>query len=223
MQIYGSLVNIVTDPPGWFTPFSLQLGQLLEKCGCSVNICSSQNEVKKGSFAFYLSCTAITPAQRLKLNDWNIVVHASDLPKGRGFSPLAWQILEGKNRIAVTMFEMTERVDEGQILMQEWIKFKGNELNNEMRKELGKQIVKMCYDFVINPIKMNKRPQKGAPTWYARRFPKDSQLDPNKTITDQFNLLRVVDNDKYPAFFYHRGRKYVVKIEPDDEKELKIE
>ena len=40
----------------------------------------------------------------------------------------------------------------------------------------------------------------------------DSLLDFNKTITEQFNLLRVVDNDKYPAFFENQGEKYFLKI-----------
>ena len=31
-------------------------------------------------------------------------------------------------------------------------------------------------------------------------------------IKDQFNLLRIVDNSRYPAFFIHKNKKYVLKI-----------
>ena len=54
--------------------------------------------------------------------------------------------------------------------------------------------------------------QEGAESFYKGRKPEDSQLDFNKTIAEQFNLLRVVDNDKYPAFFEHQGEKYFLKI-----------
>ena len=38
-------------------------------------------------------------------------------------------------------------------------------------------------------------------------------LDPNKTIVEQFNLLRIVDNDRYPAYFNWLGQDYIMKIE----------
>ena len=44
----------------------------------------------------------------------------------------------------------------------------------------------------------------------------DSRLDPDDTIAQQFNLLRVVDNERYPAFFELLGRRYILKIEAAD-------
>ena len=38
----------------------------------------------------------IVPSNYLKLSKHNIVVHGSNLPKGRGMSPITWQILEKK-------------------------------------------------------------------------------------------------------------------------------
>ena len=35
----------------------------------------------------------------------------------------------------------------------------------------------------------------------------------NKTIKEQFNLLRIVNNQEYPAFFEIDGRKYKLTIE----------
>ena len=40
-----------------------------------------------------------------------------------------------------------------------------------------------------------------------------SSIDIDKTFREQFNLLRVVDNKRYPAFFYFKNQKYVIKIE----------
>jgi methionyl-tRNA formyltransferase len=60
------------------------------------------------------------------------------------------------------------------------------------------------------------RAQTGEPSYYPRRRPDDSRLDPNKTLAEQFNLLRVVDNERYPAFFEHHGQRYLVKVEKSD-------
>ncbi|HEX8578755.1 MAG TPA: formyltransferase family protein, partial [Allosphingosinicella sp.] len=145
-----------------------------------------------------------------------IVVHASALPNGRGFSPVVWQILEGLNEIPVSMIFAAEAVDAGDIVMQRTLRLRGHELNDEVRNKLGALIVAMCLDYLALPHPPPGLPQQGEPSWYARRRPQDSRFDPNKTIAEQFNLLRVVDNDRYPAFFEHRGHRYVLKIERAD-------
>ena len=61
----------------------------------------------------------------------------------------------------------------------------------------------------IKPIQ-----QVGEPGEYLRkRNPADSRIDPNISISDQFNLLRVADQQRYPAFFDYQGVKYLIKIE----------
>ena len=59
--------------------------------------------------------------------------------------------------------------------------------------------------------------QKGEETFYDKRGPKDSQLSIDKSLKEQFNLLRVCDNERYPAFFYLNDKKYVLKIFKEDE------
>ena len=53
---------------------------------------------------------------------------------------------------------------------------------------------------------------KGKGSFYRKRTPEDSELDIDKTIREQFNLLRAVDNNRYPAFFKLNGQKYTLKI-----------
>ena len=48
----------------------------------------------------------------------NLVVHASDLPNGKGWSPLTWQILNGKKKIHISLIEAEEKVDSGKIYMK---------------------------------------------------------------------------------------------------------
>ena len=57
--------------------------------------------------------------------------------------------------------------------------------------------------------------QDGESTFYSKRTPSDSKLDPNKTIAEQFNLLRIVDNKSYPAYFDLNGTRYILKVEKE--------
>ena len=49
----------------------------------------------------------------LALHKNNLVIHASDLPQGKGWSPMPWQIAEGRNDIVFTLFEAVAGVDAG--------------------------------------------------------------------------------------------------------------
>ena len=71
-------------------------------------------------------------------------------------------------------------------------------------------------EFAIkNFDKLQKRAQNSdiEATYYPKRNPKDSEIDPNKSITEQFDLLRVCDPNKFPALFHHRGESYKIILE----------
>jgi len=111
------------------------------------------------------------------------------------------------------MFEATEGVDDGPIYMQQELILNGLELNNELRVKQAEIQMKMCKAFVDNYSIYNEpRRQIGNETFYSKRNASDSELDINKTIREQFNLLRIVDNEEYPAFFRIDGKKFVIKI-----------
>lgn len=176
------------------------------------------HEVEKlgsGDLCFYLSCSQIVPITVLGNFRNNLVVHESNLPQGKGWSPLTWQILEGHNRIPVTLLEAVEKVDSGDIYLQEWIEFEGHELIDELRQAQAESTLRLCSQFVQQYPEVLKvaKPQAGVESFYPRRRPKDSQVDAHHSLADQFNLLRVVDNQRYPAFFEIRGKFYKIFIE----------
>ena len=70
----------------------------------------------------------------------------------------------------------------------------------------------MIIKFLINIKNLKPIKQRGSSTVYRRRTPNDSELNINKTLKLQFNLLRVVDNERYPAFFKHKNNKYILKV-----------
>jgi len=181
--------------------------------GDLATLVSRQEEVGNGEVAFFLGCLRITPPDILANNRCNLVVHASNLPEGKGFSPLTYQIIAGLNRIPVCLLHAVEAVDSGPIVYREWIDYEGHELIHELRRKLGQATVALCCRFMEESIPLSGTQQRGATSTYPRRRPVNSALDPNQTISEQFDLLRTVDNDNYPAFFDLRGHRYAIKIE----------
>lgn len=195
-------------------PFAIKLVETLRSAWQVHQVVSAEDIPVGNEIAFLLSCERKVPKSVLERSRHNIVVHASDLPEGKGMSPLSWQILEGKNLIPLTLFEAIEAIDAGPFYLKENVSFSGNELLDEMRLALGNKIVEMCTRFVREyPQIIGKaQPQIGPETFYPRRRQEDSRLDAEKTIAAQFNLLRIADNERYPAFFEWKGRVYLLKI-----------
>lgn len=208
-------ITICSDKESWLNAY---IPELIMEClvrGHQVAWCHDVNRIPVSDLAFYLGCGQMIPQNILSANKHNLVVHESALPKGKGWSPLTWQILEGKNEIPITLFEAAESVDSGEIYLQELMVFSGYELIDHLRQKQAKYSIGLCLRFLdaYPEIIKQKSEQKGKATYYRRRSPADSQLDIDKSLRDQFNLLRVVDNDRYPAFFEIDGHKYILKIE----------
>ncbi|WP_455756655.1 formyltransferase family protein [Sulfurimonas sp.] len=207
-------VAILTSAGQWFISYA---EELKNKINDSKLFFDHKDIDSSFDVVFILSYHKIIEEKYLKQHKYNIVVHASALPKGKGWAPMFWQILENKNKIPFTMFEASLGIDDGDIYMRKILELDGLELNKELREKQGKFIIYMCLEFLIDfdKYKIAKK-QVGDATIYLKRTYKDSELDINKTINEQFNLLRIIDNDDYPAFFYKSNKKYILKIEKAD-------
>lgn len=161
---------------------------------------------------FILGYTKIIPADILASNGLNLVIHESALPLGRGFSPVQWQILEGATEIPVCMIEAAHPADSGDIFEKTTIELDGQELLPEIRIAQANATKKLVTALLKSFPNYSKSPQEGQATYYRRRSREDDRLDPDKTIKEQFNQLRIADNDLYPAFFEINGSRYMVRI-----------
>lgn len=204
-------IAILTSPDQWFIPYAKQLHRQLHT---SILFFNHEDIEESFDVVFILSYHKIIKKEYLNNNKHNIVVHASALPKGKGWAPMFWQIIEGSNDIPFTMFEAGTGIDNGDIYMQRTLNLTGYELNSELREKQANFIIDMCLGFIENyNIYKTTVSQSGSETFYKKRSAKDSELDINKSIKEQFNILRIVDNENYPAFFYKDKKKYILKIE----------
>ena len=162
-----------------------------------------------GDFLFLVSCTQFIDAEIRARYKHVLVLHESDLPKGRGWSPVAHQILDGKTEVTVSLIEAADKIDSGDIWAQEVAYIPDHALAGEISEILfgvkKRLIARALYERLI------PRKQEGAPTYYQRRTPESSRLDPNRTIAEQFDLLRICE-PRFPAFFDYRGHRYTVEV-----------
>ena len=56
--------------------------------------------------------------------------------------------------------------------------------------------------------------QKGKATYFSKISNKVSELNINKSIKNQINKIRTRDNKNFPACFYYKKRKYIIKENP---------
>lgn len=205
-------ISILLEKDSWIIPHARNLQKELIERNYKVSIANHPENISEGWTNFILGFTRIVPTDVLQKNKHNLVVHESDLPGGKGFAPMTWQILGDENDIPICLIEATSMVDSGDIWLRDIIKLKGNELCEEWRILQGKKTIEMCLRFVDNYNNLISEKQKGKSSFFQRRAPKDSELDINLSIEEQFNLLRVADNHNYPAYFKYRGRKYKLTI-----------
>jgi len=205
-------VSVVVDNDSWGLPWAERLVDQCNEDGDTAALIRSQRDVPNGDLAFYLNCLNVAPPDVLKRNRGNLVVHASDLPRGRGFSPLTWMTLEGANEIPVCLLEAAEEADAGPIIFKDWVHFEGHELIDEMRTAIGAKTVELAKRYLDEPRPLEGSPQTGESSFYPRRRRSDSEIDPQRSIAEQFEMFRVADNVNYPVFFKHRGKTYELAI-----------
>ncbi len=204
-------VAILTSLDQWFVPYAKKLQTKID----NAYLFFRHEDIDDGfEIIFILSYHKIIQEKYLKKHKHNIVIHESALPNGKGWAPMFWQVIEGKDKIPFSMFEAGSGVDNGDIYMQETLTLSGYELNKELREKQANFTSKMCLEF-LNKYDRYKVPKKqiGEESFYAKRTSKDSQLDVTMSIEEQFNLLRIVNNEEYPAFFEIDDHKYKLTIE----------
>ena len=180
-----------------------------------IDLVRSKSDLSDGDLLFLISCSEIvTGSDRLPYSK-TLVIHASDLPCGRGWSPHIWQIIGGATELTLTLLEAADKVDSGAIWKKTKIKIAKDELWDEINHAVFDAELKLM-DFAIANFKVIAPvPQPAAiePTYYPKRTPTDSKIDHEKSIEAQFDIIRVCDPERFPAYFELHGHKYIIRLE----------
>lgn len=184
-----------------------------------VDIVQKKSQLGGGEILFLISCSEIINANDRTQYKACLVLHASDLPKGRGWSPHIWALVQGADAITLSMLEAEDKVDSGRIWRKVQIKVPKHALWDEINHMLFTAEVDMIDYAVQNFALVTPQAQTeiDRATYYPKRTPQDSQIDPHKSIADQFDLIRICDPNRFPAYFEHLGQRYFLKLEKSNE------
>jgi len=181
----------------------------------NINIVRTREELTSGDFLFLISCSELIKAEHKANYRHTLVVHASDLPKGRGWSPHIWDIIQGRDAITLSLLEAEDKVDSGRIWLKRKIPVKKTAIWHEVNHLLFQAEIKLMNEALVNheEIEPYQQDTEIEPTYHRKRTPEDSRVDSNSSIADQFDLIRMCDPYRYPAWFELHGQKYKLVLE----------
>jgi len=141
-------IVVLSDSTSWINPTIKLLISEWKESGHKVLWSHCLQNITAADFCFCLSFSNLIPFKMRQQFKHTLVVHESNLPAGKGWSPLTWQILEGKSRIPITLFEAADKIDSGQIYAQYWVNFEGHELIDELRDRQARNTREICQWFI---------------------------------------------------------------------------
>ena len=182
-----------------------------------VTLIHSKKDLVSGDILFLISCSEIiSKFERGKFKK-TLIVHASDLPYGRGWSPYIWEIINGATDITLSLLEAEDKIDSGDIWKKINVTIPKTFLFDEINELIFNAELELM-DFAVenfNNIEPKKQPNIETPCW-PKRVPKQSEININKAIAEQFDLIRVCDPQRFPAYFYKDGIRFNIIIEKNN-------
>lgn len=118
----------------------------------------------------------IIPKSILEMKRYGCVnVHASLLPKYRGAAPIQWAVMEGEKESGVTMMQMDEGLDTGDILSQVVVPLSDEETGGSLFEKLSAAGARLCAETLDKLEKGGITPEKQgeSPTGYAAMLKKE--------------------------------------------------
>ncbi len=139
-------------------------------------------------------------------------LHGSLLPSYRGAAPIQWALIEGQKETGVTTFALDDKVDTGNIYIQEKIEiFEDDDFGalHDRMSLMGAEVVLKTID-LIESGNYKLQPQNDKLASPAPKITKETaKIDWNKSAIEIQNLVRGLS--PYPgAYFYHNDKQIKV-------------
>lgn len=126
-----------------------------------------------------------------------IVFHMTDLPYGRGGSPLQNLILNGHHETKISAIKVEDGIDTGGVYLKKPLGLDGSAF--EIFSNASLIIQDMIKEILINNL--NPIVQSGKITNFKRRKPEESNIFYLDDINIVYDFIRMLDCDGYPHAF----------------------
>ena len=140
--------------------------------------------------------------------------HYSLLPKYRGNAPLVWQIINGETKLGVSFFQLTDGIDEGDLVDQREFNLSPHETIADALVKANKVVQEILTEFLntlsTGQLQLNK--QATMPSSYCGiRKPEDGRINWIEPAKNIHNFIRAQTKPYPGAFsFLPDGRKVTI-------------
>ena len=151
----------------------------------------------------------IIPASILHMKKYGCInVHASLLPKYRGAAPIQWAVIDGEKESGVTIMQMDEGLDTGDMLAKAIVPLDEKETGGSLFDKLSEAGGRLCVETLAKLEKDEITPEKQgeSPTAYASMLDKKmGNIDWNKSAVVIERLVRGLN--PWPSAYTHLDGK----------------
>jgi len=126
-----------------------------------------------------------------------VLFHMTDLPYGRGGSPLQNLILNGHTKTKISAIRVSKGLDTGDVYMKRSLSLSGT------ARQIFERSTAVIFRMILK-ITENKyvlKPQEGTPVVFKRRTPEMSDLKDLGTLREIYDYIRMLDGEGYPPAF----------------------
>jgi methionyl-tRNA formyltransferase len=138
------------------------------------------------------------------------VFHDSLLPAYRGFSPTVWAIVNGEDHTGVTLFEIAEAVDAGDVVAQERVPIGPDETIAEVMARVTQTYLRLFeanLPGLLDGSALRTPQDQTQATYTCKRLPEDNQIDWAASTGQTYNLIRAVSQPYPGAYTYLSGER----------------
>lgn len=199
---------VICTLKSWNNLLAEKLAEELGKQGCSVSILTKKEELTKEAlealqpeYVFFPHWSYIIPADIYDSFEC-IVFHMTDLPYGRGGSPLQNLIQRGHKDTVISAIRVEAGLDTGPIYLKHPLSLEGS------AQEIYRRAADIIFSVMIPEIlkeRMTPQPQMGEVVEFARRKPSQSELNGSLSLRGAYDLIRMLDAEGYPKAYVQVG------------------
>jgi methionyl-tRNA formyltransferase len=151
-------------------------------------------------YIFFLHWNWLVPENMWK-NHECVCFHMTDVPYGRGGSPLQNLIVHGHKNTKLTALRMVREMDAGPVYVKRPLSLEGTAAEiYERAGELSFEIIQWIVGNQPEPSL-----QTGEPEIFKRRKPEQSVLSESGSIEGLYDHIRMLDAPTYPPAFIEYG------------------
>jgi methionyl-tRNA formyltransferase len=155
-------------------------------------------------YAFFLHWSWKVPPEILEEVEC-VCFHMTDVPYGRGGSPLQNLIVRGHRDTKLTALRMTPELDAGPVYLKRELSLEGGAEEIYLRAcALSAEMIQQIARDEMQPL-----PQTGEPVNFRRRKPEESQITEIDSLERLHDFIRMLDAEGYPrAFLSQAGYRF---------------